>query len=182
MLGTVHHELTASLDRQMPSELLWCGHVVKAIDGTSAQLPDTVENQLEFPQQSGQKPGCGFPVMQLSGLLNLCHGGWEQFVTSDINYHDHKLLDVMLPHVGRDEVLVADRAYCSYEMFARLADQGSWMLARLHQKRKVDWRKGKKLGRDERIVTWQRSSRPRGSNLEKKSQAPEKKSQARKRK
>jgi hypothetical protein len=165
MLEAVHEDLRNSLSRQTPTELLWHGHVVKAIDGSSVQLPDTPENQLVFPQPSNQKPGCGFPVMQFGALINLCNGAWEQFVVSEMTIHDHKLLHAMLPYIACNEVLLADRAFCSYEMMARTAGQGAWMVARLHQARTNDWRKGKKAGPNQRIVTWCKPSQPAGSCL-----------------
>lgn len=165
LVDAVHGDLNASLERSMPSDLLWHGHVVKAIDGSSVQLPDTPDNQRAFPQPSNQKPGCGFPVMKFGGLINLCHGGWEQFVVSEMTVHDHKLLDALMPHLRKDEILVADRAFCSYEMFARISAREGWMVARLHQMRKVDWRKGRKAGPDQRIVTWKKPSQPAGSCL-----------------
>lgn len=165
MLEGVHEHLRNSLSQQTPTELLWHGHVVKAIDGSSIQLPDTPENQLAFPQPSNQKPGCGFPVMQFGALINLCNGAWEQFVVSEMSVHDHKLLDAMLPFIGRDEVLLGDRAFCSYEMLARTAALGAWMLVRLHQMRHTDWRKGTKAGPNQRIVTWCKPRQPKGSCL-----------------
>jgi hypothetical protein len=176
MLEAVHEDLRNSLSRQTPTELLWHGHVVKAIDGSSSQLPDTPENQSAFPQPSNQKHGCGFPVMQFGALINLCNGAWEQLVVSEMTVHDHKLLHAMLPYVGCDEVLVGDRAFCSYEMMARTAAQGAWMVTRLHQMRKVDWRKGKKMGPNQRIMTWRKPSQPAGSCLtaEQWAQLPEK--------
>lgn len=165
MLEGVHEHLRNSLSQRTPTELLWHGHVVKAIDGSSVQLPDTPENQLAFPQPSNQKPGCGFPVLQFGALLNLCNGAWEQFVVSEMTVHDHKLLDAMLPYIGRNEVLLGDRAFCSYEMMARTAALGAWMLARLHQMRKTDWRKGTKAGPNQRIVTWRKPTQPKGSCL-----------------
>jgi hypothetical protein len=86
-------------------------------------------------------------------------------VVSEMTVHDHKLLDAMLPYIGRNEVLVGDRAFCSYEMMARTSAQGAWMLARLHQMRKTDWRKGKKAGPNQRIVTWRKPTQPKGSCL-----------------
>jgi len=165
MLDAIHEELRVSLHRQTPSELLWHGHRARAIDGSSAQMPDTPENQAVFPQPSNQQPGCGFPVLQFAGLIDLCNGAWEQFVVSEITVHDHKLLDRMMPFIGPNEVLVAERAYCSYEMLARVSARQSWMVARLHQMRKVDWRKEKKAGPNQRIVTWHRPSQPKGSCL-----------------
>ena len=165
MLDAIHDEVTRSLDGQMPGDLRWHGHIVKAFDGSSVQLPDTVDNQQQYPQPGSQQPGCGFPVMKIAGLINLCHGGWDQFVLSDLHAHDVRLLDKMLPGIGKDEVLVADRAFCSYEMFARSLMQQSWLVARLHQKRKADWRRGRKIAPDQRIVTWCKPQQPSGSSL-----------------
>ena len=50
-------------------EQLWLGHHVKVVDGTGIKLADTSENQAEWPQPSGQRPGCGFPVMQIVGCF-----------------------------------------------------------------------------------------------------------------
>jgi hypothetical protein len=51
------------------------GLVVKSIDGSSVQLEGTSENQAGYPQPAGQKPGCGFPVMGIMGVLDHAHGG-----------------------------------------------------------------------------------------------------------
>jgi hypothetical protein len=39
------------------------------MDGTTITLPDTAMNQADSPQQSTQKPGLGFPIARLVGLL-----------------------------------------------------------------------------------------------------------------
>jgi len=165
MLVNIHRRLQTCLDQEAGSELLWRGHVVKAIDGSSVQLPDTEGNQREYPQHSGQKIGCGFPVMQLSALLNLSHGGWQHVETCSQNIHDHDLVGRMLPQLEPGEVLTADRAFSSYETMGLLNQKGCWLVSRLHQARKVDWRKGRKVAPDERIVTWKRPAQSIGSNL-----------------
>jgi hypothetical protein len=68
------------LQRSVTEADRWHGFTLKAIDGTSVQLLDTLENQKEYLQPSQQKPSCGFPVMGVVGLLNLCHGGWEHVI------------------------------------------------------------------------------------------------------
>jgi len=37
-------------------------------------MPDTAENQKEYPQQRGQKKGCGFPIMRCVMLFCLSTG------------------------------------------------------------------------------------------------------------
>ena len=43
-------------------------------DGSTASMPDTPENQAEYPQHSNQKPGCGFPIARIVVLIALATG------------------------------------------------------------------------------------------------------------
>lgn len=156
LLDGVHRHLVSTLNRQMPSQWLWRGRVAKAIDGSSVQLPDTPQNQRAYPQPPTQRKGCGFPVMQFGAILNLCTGAWEHLVLSSMDYGDHTLLDAAFDHLDPGDVLVADRAFGSYEMMARLGQRDIAMVARLHQARKLDWRRGKQVGPDQRIVVWEK--------------------------
>ena len=46
--------------------LLGChGRRVLVVDGTSGTTPDTHENQQQWPQPKSQKPGCGWPLINL---------------------------------------------------------------------------------------------------------------------
>ncbi len=58
-------------EKMMSSGGLLGGRRVMVVDGTSVQLEDTPANQKEYCQPVGQKPGCGFPVMQIVALFNL---------------------------------------------------------------------------------------------------------------
>ena len=49
----------------------WRGRPVRVVDGATVALPDTQENQAEYPQSGTQKPGLGFPLCRLVGLLCL---------------------------------------------------------------------------------------------------------------
>ncbi len=44
---------------------------IKVVDASSVRLPDTAANRQDYPYPSGQRPGCGFPVMQFCGLYSL---------------------------------------------------------------------------------------------------------------
>lgn len=156
MLGKIHRHLFDELERHTTSENRWRTHRVKAIDGTSAQMPDTETNQAKYPQPSGQEAGCGFPVVQLVGLLDLNHGGWEDFVESTIQTSELKGLDQLFGCIARDDILVGDRAFVSYETVGRLLGTGAFFVGRNHQSRKLDFRKGKKLGPNERLQVWRK--------------------------
>lgn len=154
IFGRINQSLAASV-RPMD---LWQGLRLKAIDGSSVQLMDTEENQRIYPQPSSQKKGCGFPVMGVVGLLNLSHGGWEAFESCQQNDHDAKIAPRLLGHIEANDVVLADRAFCSYELIARLAQKGAHAVMRLHQARhrKLDWRRGKKISPIERLVVWKK--------------------------
>lgn len=157
----VSHTLAAGVR----SEDRWAGMVLKAMDGSSVQLMDTEANQQSYPQPFGQKPGCGFPIMGMVGVLNLSHGGWEGFETCHCMHHDLQVAGKLLCHIDPDDLVLADRAFCSYELIARIMQRGAHVLMRLHQARhaKLDWRKGKRIGPHERIVfvaSNNRSKRP----------------------
>jgi hypothetical protein len=55
-----------------------------------------------------------------------------------------------------DDVLLADRGFCSYLTMAALLRRGVDSVMRLHSARKVDFRRGRYLGEDDRLVTWQK--------------------------
>jgi len=149
----------SSVGPKMPSERLWRGHRLKAIDATSVQLPDTEENQAAFPQPAGQSPGCGFPVAQLVGLIDLCHGGLEDFAVTPIRCSELRGYDQLEDHLTRGDVLVVDRLYSSYEVVARLQVKGVEFIGRPHAARQLDFRRGKKIGPNERIQVWQKPRR-----------------------
>lgn len=167
-LAAIHQRIRAMLDWSVRPCDLWHGHVVKAIDGSTVQLLDTPPNQELYPQPEGQTPGCGFPTMGVVGVLNLAHGGWEGFETCPHTAHDAAIAPRLLKHVEANDILLGDRAFCSYELIARLRQQDAHAVMRLHQARhaKLDWRKGGKLSPIERLVTWQKPRyQPAGSTL-----------------
>ena len=158
------------LESNMKTRDLWHGFALKAIDGSSVQTMDTEENQLKYPQPSEQKKGCGFPVIGICGVTNLSHGGWDTLATIRHTRHDHVGIYEVLEYFGENDLCLADRAYNSYEFMCSLAYQGSQSLMRLHQARKrtLDWKLGKKLGKNDRLYTWKKaSSKPNGSKLTK---------------
>jgi len=160
MLKAIHSDLFSKLDQNLSNEQLWHGHRIKAIDATSVQLPDTKENQAAFPQPTGQSPGCGFPVAQLVGLIDLCHGGLEDFAVTPLRSSEMRGYDRLEKYLTRGDVLVADRLYSSYEIVARLQAQGVEFIGRPHASRRLDFRRGKKIGPNERIQVWKKPRKP----------------------
>ena len=70
-------------------------------------------------------------------------------------------MDTELGRFKRGDILLADRYYCSYFMMALLQGLGIDLVVRLHQRRPVDFRRGRRLGKDDQVITWDRPQRPK---------------------
>ena len=107
-----------NLEGKVTQEHLWCGRNVKVIDGSSVSMPDTVENQKEYPQPSSQKPGCGFPIAKIGVIFSLVTGAAIALCIDVMNTHDIKLARNLYTFLKPNDVLVGDRAFCAYaDMF-----------------------------------------------------------------
>lgn len=158
VLDRIAEKIEAYAEGRVEGHHLWYGRRLKAIDGTSVKLMDTAENQEQFPQPSGQKPGCGFPVMGIVGVLDLARGTLSDFITCPYQQHDivgfYQLKDQFKP----GDVVIGDRGFCSYEMIGLLKVIHVDSVMRLHQRRdgKADFKKGKRIDANSRLVTWKK--------------------------
>jgi hypothetical protein len=134
----------------------WLGRRVWMADGTTVSMPDEPELQKAFPQPSAQKPGCGFPVARILVLFCWATGAIIDVVIDSLHSAELPLFRKLWHHFTPGDVAVCDRAYCAFVDMARLLQQGVFCVFRLHQRRKTDFRKGKRLGRDDQLVTWER--------------------------
>lgn len=137
----------------------WRGRTVKMVDGSTVTMPDTPKNQALYPQSGIQAPGLGFPIARVAALLCLgtgavidtamgpCRGKGES---------EQSLLYRMLPRVASDDVLIADRYYCSYFGIAIVQLRGADVIFQQHQRRITDFRRGHRLGVRDHVVTWQK--------------------------
>ena len=141
-------------DRRVERSAQLQGRTVKVVDGSTTQLADTPENQKRFPQPSSQKPGCGFPVIRFIALLSLTSGAMLQVVWDSLRSHDLRLFRHLWPHLQTGDIVLGDRAFGEYTTAAALPRQGVDLVARLHHQRKVDFRKAKRLAKNDGLFGW----------------------------
>ena len=79
------------------------------------------------------------------------------------------ILDCLHP----GDVAVFDRIFCFFLMLAILRMRGVHFCTRLHQRRPVDFCKGRRLGPDDMLVTWIRPKRPAWMSEDLYAQIPE---------
>jgi hypothetical protein len=143
------------------SRTSWLFHdrPVKIVDGSTVVMPDTRENQAAYPQPSTQGPGVGFPMARIlvvfslavGTVLDAAVGPYRGKQTSEL-----ALLRQIIGHFLPGDIVLADRFYCSFWLIAALQARGVDVVVRLHQARAADFRRGRRLGREDHIVTWPR--------------------------
>ncbi len=149
-------EISVRIRGLVTGETGWCGRQVWLVDGSSVSMPDTPALQAVFPQPPGQAKGCGFPVAQVVALFCWTTGAIRDVAIDALTPHELPLFRRLWHHFASGDVVVADRAYGSYVDMVRLRDRGTDSVFRLHQRRKADFRTGKSLGQDDRLVVWTR--------------------------
>jgi hypothetical protein len=138
---------------------LWHGLHAKLIDGFTFTMPDTPENQRAFPQQKSQKPGAGFPIARAAAVLSLATGAICDLAVGPYQGKqtgEGALLREILGCLKDGDVAVLDRYFCSFPLLANLLGRGVHFCTRLHHRRSADFRRGKRLGKDDHLVTWTR--------------------------
>lgn len=161
-LNGIHKEIAKKAQGKVLEKQRWIGHDVKVIDGTGITLEDTPENQKAFPQPSTQSEGCGFPVMKVVACFCLASGTLLKWVETSLKRHESRILKSFLSLFGANDVVLADRGFTSYTNLSLILARGSNAVMRAHQMRKVDYRKGKRLGRYDQVVTWRKPQRQKG--------------------
>lgn len=150
-------------EKQVPDAWLWKGRHVHLVDGSTISMPDTPANQAEYPQPTTQEPGLGFPMARLVLLLSLATAMVKDMAMGPYagkETGETALLRELLERFQSGDILLADRYYCSYFLIALLLERGVDFVARLHQARTADFRRGRRLGPGDHLVEWLRPAKP----------------------
>ena len=110
---------------------------VLVVDGSSYSVPDAPELAAHFhlPQQT--RPGVGYPAGKLMGLLDLATGMFVSLLALPLFGHDVRGAVEAHPMLRIGDILLGDRAFCSFAHLALLNARGVFACVRLHQRRKV---------------------------------------------
>jgi len=156
-------EVADELQQLADESWLWKGRHAKLVDGFTFTMPATPKNLAEFPHPRTQKIGVGLPITRVVAILSLATAS---VLDAAIGPYKGKetgesaLLRTMLSSLHSGDVAVFDRYYCSFLMIALLQLQGTDVCARLHQKRKSDFRTGKRLGKGDHLIVWTKPAKP----------------------
>ncbi len=152
-------QVARDLSRQQDKDKLLQGRPIKVVDGSTCSMPDTPENQAEYPHPRTQKPGLGFPILRF--VVVLCLGCGVALNAALGPYLGKRTGETALLRRLEDQfevgdIVLGDRYFCSYWQIARLLARGVDCVFRMHQLRRIDFRKGQRLGPWDHVVVWKK--------------------------
>lgn len=153
-LSDIRDALTLRMAQALPSDQWLCQRPVKVVDGTTLTMPDTTENQAAYPQPSSQKPGCGFPQMRLLALFSLDTGALLERARGQVTTSEVNLFRKFWPLLDKGDILLGDRIFGFFYAMTELTRRGVDGVFRLNSHRDSDFRRGKRLGKHDRLMTW----------------------------
>lgn len=162
-------ETGRAVEEAAPREWRWQGHRVLDVDGSTLTMPDTPENQAEYPQVPGQRPGCGFPIARIvvvfslavGTVLDAAIGKYQGKLTGE-----NSLFRTLHPLLEAGDVVLADRYFSGWFDLALLEQRGVHAVVRKHQLRPTDFRRGFRLGPDDHLIAWRKPPRPEWMSAE----------------
>ncbi len=162
-----------------PQPWCWRGRPVRLVDGTTLVLPDTPANQAQYPQSHSQKPGLGFPLCRLVGMVCLGSGAVLDAAMGPFRGKggdERSLLRSILDTLARGDVLLGDAYYATYFLLCDLVARGIDAVFEQNGARQLttDFRRGQRLGpRDHLIVLQKPVLKPDWMNQADYEQAPD---------
>lgn len=112
------------------------GQRVLVVDGSTASMPDTPDQLEKFGMPWGQKAGVGYPTAKIMGLLDVATGMFIQLLALNLFTHDLRGAIQLHGYLRASDILLGDRAFCSFAHFCLLNEKSVFGCFRLHQRRK----------------------------------------------
>ena len=161
LLSILVRQTGRRISTQAPDRWRWRGRPVRLVDGTTVVLPDTSANQTAYPRPRSQKPGLGFPLCRIVGLLCLESGavlnaamGRYQGKGGD----EQTLLRSILGTLERGDLLVGDAFYAIYFLLCTLRTLGIDAVFEPYgdSQRRTDFRCGQRVGPCDHLIVLQK--------------------------
>lgn len=166
-----------ALHRQASDDWLWNGFRVVLVDGTTLLMPDTEDNQATYPQQSTQKPGLGFPILRMVGLLSFTSKSCLDYETAPYKGKgtgETSLFSRLISSLNKNDLLLGDRYYATFAIMCLLLLQGTSFVFRQSANIKTNFKNGTYLGAKDHIVHYRKPKRkPVWMSKEDSSELPE---------
>lgn len=124
----------------------WRGRTVKLADGSTLTMADTAANQTEYPQESNQKEGVGFPILRIEIVASLNSGG---VLDAGVAPYSGKgtgesalFRKLMEGSFQSGDICLMDKYYDNFWTICELIKLGVDLLCPLRNNRKINWQEG----------------------------------------
>jgi hypothetical protein len=158
-----------TVEEEAPRQWRWQGHRVLDVDGSTFTMPDTPENQAEYPQVPGQRRGCGFPIARIVVVFSLAVGAVLEAAIGKYQGKqtgENSLFRTLHPLLETGDIVLADRYFSGWFDLVLLMQRGVLAVVRKHQQRPTDFRTGRRLGRNDHLLCWSKPERPSWMSVE----------------
>ena len=136
-------QTVSQLGKAVLDTACWLGHRVFLVDGSTFSTPDVAVLQTAFGQPGGQAKGCGFPVVHWLAMMHHGSGLILKMLVAPLRTHDQSQVAELHPELAVGDVLVGDRAFCSFVHLCLLFQRSVQGVFRMHQKQIVDFTPGR---------------------------------------
>lgn len=177
MVSTLARTTGALISAKSAPSWQWMGRPVRLVDGTTVSMPDTAANQAAYPQSRGQKPGLGFPICRLVGIVCLSSGAVLNAALGRFRGKggdEQTLLRTLLDTLNSGDILLGDAYYATYFLLCELQRRGVDGVFEQYgaRRRSTDFRRGKHLGECDHLIGLDKPARPAWMSQEQYEQAP----------
>jgi hypothetical protein len=141
----------------------WNGRNVFIADGSHVSMPDSRQNQVNYPQPEVQRPGIGFPLARLTVLLSLATGACHDLAMAPYagkGTGEKTLLRQMYDTLKPGDVVLADALFDDYFIACELRQRGIELVARAQYQRVGTQTIQSRPDGD--VIVWQRPNKPHG--------------------
>lgn len=165
MVTTLAEYVGERVTTHAPEAWHWRGRPVRLVDGTTVTLPDTPANQAVYPQLRSQKPGLGFPLCRIVGLVCLGSGAVLNAAMGHCRGKggdEQSLLRSILDTLESGDLLLGDAFYATYFLLCALRERGIDAVFEQHgsRRRSTDFRRGQRLGERDHLIVLPKPVKP----------------------
>jgi hypothetical protein len=148
---------TADSLQQRGRSQWWKNRRVVVVDGTGVSMPDTPDNQAIWPQQSQQKPGCGFPQARVCACFCLQTGALLSYRVGNRKKQELPLLREQGDTFEAGDIFLGDKGFCSYYDVWKFQQAGVDSVLTLARRTPVEAPSAiKVLGPDDLLIQWRK--------------------------
>jgi hypothetical protein len=163
VLRTLAMRTAQELQAGALQEWKWNGRNVFIADGSHVSMPDTSQNQANYPQPEVQRPGIGFPLARLTVLFSLATGACHDLAMAPYagkGTGEKTLLRQMYGTLKPGDVVLADALFDDYFIVCELRQRGIELVARAQYQRVGTQTVQSRPDGD--VIAWQRPNKPHG--------------------